>query len=156
MYGIEPLKFVKFEPGELADGAEFMRATREAAARNAPPEEHDQLLKVYRAKVFARWAARSKLLKVDDDVLLSGPESDDPYDTAIAAVLRARKAELKPRVTFKSLEASTGIKVRRLKYLINGEHPIHMGDFVRLTTALDLDPAAVIQAATDRVENTAA
>jgi hypothetical protein len=94
MYGIEPLKFepvtiepVTFEPGELADMAEFMLATREAVTRNAPPEEHDQLRKAFGAKVTARWAARSKLLEVDDDVQNLDPERDDakdPYKTAIA------------------------------------------------------------------------
>ena len=149
---------MKLDPGLVDDAAEFMLATREAVARNAPPEEHDQLQKAYGAKVTARWAARSKLLKVDDDVLTSDPESDDStdlYTTVIATVLRARKAEIQPPVTFDALEASTGIKVRRLKYLINGERPIHMGDFIRLTTALNLDPAAVIQTAATRVETRA-
>ena len=137
---------------------ELMLATGEAVARNAPPEEHEQLRKTYGAKNMARWTARSKLLKIDDDVLTTDPESDDStdlYTTVIATVLRARKAEIQPPVTFDALEASTGIKVRRLKYLINGERPIHMGDFIRLTTALELDPAVIVTEAATRVETRA-
>ena len=83
-------------------------------------------------------------------------ELDDTYNSAIAAVLRARKAELRPRLTFEALEATTGIKLRQLKYLFNGERAIHMADFCAITSALGLDPGWVIQSAADRVENTSA
>ena len=76
-------------------------------------------------------------------------DEKDRYNAAIAATLRAEKAEL--RATFPSLEAATGIKLRKLKALLNDEVSIRMGDFIRLTTALDLDPAVVITEAAARV-----
>lgn len=81
-------------------------------------------------------------------------KATDPYNAAIAAILRAQKAEL--RATFPSLETTTGIKLRKLKALLNDEVSIRMGDFILLTTALKLDAAATIQSAADRVEKTSA
>ena len=77
----------------------------------------------------------------------------EPYNAAIAAILRAQKAEL--RATFPDLETATGIKLRKLKALLNDEVSLRMGDFILLTTALQLEPAATIQAAADRSEKTA-
>lgn len=88
------------------------------------------------------------------DVNTSDEKSKDPYNTAIAELFRGRKAEL--QFTFVALEAASGIKLRQLKVLLHDEAAIRMGDFIRLTTALDLDPADVIQRAADRAENTAA
>ena len=80
-------------------------------------------------------------------------DNKDPYNSSIAAIMRARKAEL--RLTFEELEAGSGINLRTLKRLINDQRPILMGNFVKLAAALKLDPAAVVQSAADRVENTA-
>ena len=79
-------------------------------------------------------------------------ETKDAYNSAIAAIMRARKAEL--RLTFEALEKSSGINLRTLKRLVNDERPFVMGNFVKLANALELDPAAVVQSAADRVENT--
>ena len=81
-------------------------------------------------------------------------DAKDPYNAAIAAILKAQKAAL--RATFPELETATGIKLRKLKALLNDEVSLRMGDFIRLTTALQLEPAATIQAAADRAEKTAA
>ena len=80
-------------------------------------------------------------------------EVGDVYNSAIAAVLRARKAEL--RLTFDDIEAATGIGVQTLKRLINDQRSIHMGHFIKIVAALDLDAAEVVQAAAARVEKTA-
>ena len=78
----------------------------------------------------------------------------DPYNSAIAAIMRARKAEL--RLTFEELETKSGINLRTLKRLVNDQRPILMGNFVKLAAALELDPAETVQAAADRVEKTSA
>jgi len=145
------------DPDTLADTVQFTLATREAVARNAPPEEHTQIRKAYFAKLMARWTAGVIALEFDDDnaLTMDVPRDDatDPYNTAIAALLRARKAEL--RVTFPTLETVTGIKLRQLKALVNDEVAIRMGDFIKLATALGMSPAKLVQAAADRVEKTA-
>ena len=82
------------------------------------------------------------------------PNTKDVYNSALAMVLKLRKTEL--GLTFEDLEASTGIKVQTLKRLVSDQRSIHMGDFIKLTTALNLDPADAIQSAADRVENTSA
>lgn len=79
-------------------------------------------------------------------------EPTDAYNSAIAAIIRARKAEL--RLTFEALEASSGINLRTLKRLVNDQRPFLMGNFIKLTAALDLDPAEVVQSAASRVEKT--
>lgn len=66
----------------------------------------------------------------------------DPYNIAAAELMRARKSEL--RLTFDELGAASGIAVRRLKGLINAQAPMHLGDFILLSKALELDPKDVV------------
>ena len=79
-------------------------------------------------------------------------ETADPYNAAIAEVFRMRKVE--KRLTFEALEVLTGINLRTLKRLINGQRAIMLGNFIKLCEALDEDPADVIRRSADRVENT--
>ena len=69
-------------------------------------------------------------------------------------VLKLRKTEL--GLTFEELEALTGIRAQTLKRLVSDQRAIHMGDFIKLTTALGLDPGKAVQSAAERVENTSA
>lgn len=78
------------------------------------------------------------------------PTGKDAHNSAVAAMFRARKAEL--RITFDALEAATGLKQQTLKRLVNDHRPIHIGDFMSVAFALELDPAAVIDAAEARVK----
>ena len=49
---------------ELADGAGLILATRQAAARNASPEETERILQHFKDRAAARWRSG---LEPDDD-----------------------------------------------------------------------------------------
>lgn len=89
---------------------------------------------------------------MDTDTNTSEPL--DPENDALAAVLRARKGEL--RVTFEHLASETGINLRTIKRLLAGERPVMFGYFIKLCVALDLDPAEVIESVETRVSKTLA
>lgn len=84
----------------------------------------------------------------------SAPDSPDPYNDALAAVLRARKAEL--RLTFDEIAAASGINLRTVNRLIAGQRPITFGNSIKLCVALDLDLAEVVESVESRVAKTLA
>lgn len=62
--------------------------------------------------------------------------------------------KLEKRLTFEALEVLTGINLRTLKRLINGQRAIMLGNFIVLCEALDEDPPDVIRRSVSLVENT--
>ena len=79
----------------------------------------------------------------------------DPYNTAVVEVLSARKDKPSEKVTFERLSELSGIKVRQLKYLLNDERQLHMGEFLSICTALKLDPADVVDEAMGKLAKAA-
>jgi len=57
----------------------------------------------------------------------------DPYNDALAALIRGRKAEL--GLTYQDIEAATGINLRTAKRLFDGQRPIKFGNFLLLCAA---------------------
>lgn len=75
-----------------------------------------------------------------------------PVDTAIAAVLLARKKEIE--ISFATVELVSGIKEQQVMRYLNGHRPFYTSALVSLSNALDIDAGKVIRDAMSRVENT--
>jgi len=73
----------------------------------------------------------------------------EPYSAALSAILRMRKTELK--VTFADLERESGLDLRNIKRLLSGDSEVKFGYFVKLCSALKLDPGETIDAVEARV-----
>jgi len=84
------------------------------------------------------------------DTMSDGPK--DIYNAALAEILRARKNE--KRLTFDELSEASGIKLRTLKRLINGEAELSFDQMVALGISLDLDVPAIIHDAIVAAEKT--
>ena len=66
----------------------------------------------------------------------------DKYNAALADMLRARKQA--KRITFEDLSSASGIKLRTLKRLINGEAELSFDQIVALAVSLGMDVPELI------------
>lgn len=73
----------------------------------------------------------------------------DAYDTAVAAVLDEHREEL--RFTYTALAKESGINLRTLHRLLDGERPISLPNFIAIVRTLGLDPSQVIAEASARI-----
>ena len=77
------------------------------------------------------------------------PDLLDPYNDALAALLRGRKAEL--NLTYQELADATGVNLRTIKRLFDGQRSIMFGNFIKFCAALGLDPGETVDAVEARV-----
>ena len=82
------------------------------------------------------------------------PAAMDPYNDALAALLRGRKAEL--GLTYQDIEDATGVNLRTIKRLFDGQRSIMFGIFIKFCAALNLDPGETVDEVEARVAKTSA
>lgn len=78
------------------------------------------------------------------------PEDKDAYNAAIAMVLKLRRSELS--MTLAEVAAASDITAQSVQRFLAGERAIHLGNFIALAHALQIDPAAVMEQAYERIE----
>lgn len=71
------------------------------------------------------------------------------YDEAIAAILRARLAEI--QMSRAELAEASGISAETFRRYFDGTRSVPMGNFLSLVLALGLEPGHVVDAARARV-----
>lgn len=77
----------------------------------------------------------------------------DKYNAALADMLRAQKQA--KRVTFEELSVASGIKLRTLKRLINGEAELSFDQIVALAVSLGMDVPKLIHDSIESAEKIA-